>query len=309
MLEKSFEMRLSRRGLLLGGAALGATGLGVRSAHGENPSVEAAVATDFRIKNRRVRQSVMGWCYKPMPVENLIDLCVDVGLEGIEGIDTKFYPQAVAKGLKISLVGSHGFGTGPTNPDNHAECIDKLTKSIDKAVEFGATKVITFTGMRVPGMLDETADKNCLDCWKKVIDHAEKNQITLVLEHLNSRDDTHPMKGHPGYFGDDVDHCFELVKKMDSPYFRLLFDIYHVQIMNGDVIRRIKANHPLIGHYHTAGSPGRAEMDNTQEINYEPILKTILDTGYQGFIAQEFIPTWSNPVLAFRHGAMVMDVS
>jgi hydroxypyruvate isomerase len=116
------------------------------------------------------------------------------------------------------------------------------------------------------------------------------------------------MKGHPGYFGDDVERCFDLVKRMDSPSFRLLFDIYHVQIMNGDVIRRIKKYHSLIGHYHTAGNPGRGEMDETQEINYEPILKAILETGYQGFIAQEFIPTWSDPVLAFRHGAMIMDV-
>ncbi|MFN9911877.1 MAG: TIM barrel protein, partial [Pirellulaceae bacterium] len=104
-------------------------------------------------------------------------------------------------------------------------------------------------------MLDRTADENCLRCWKEVIGHAEKNKITLVLEHLNSRDDTHPMKGHPGYYGDDVDHCVDLVRRMDSPYFRLLFDIYHVQIMNGDVIRRIRQFHPWIGHYHTAGCP------------------------------------------------------
>ncbi len=165
-----------------------------------------------------------------------------------------------------------------------------------------------FHGMRVPQMDDATAESNCLNCWKKVIEKAEKNKITLVLEHLNSRDDTHPMKGHPGYFGDDVERCFDLVKRMDSPYFKLLFDIYHVQIMNGDVLRRIKKHHPLIGHYHTAGNPGRAEMDETQEINYPPLLQAIVETGYQGFVAQEFIPTWSDPVQSLRHGAMVMDV-
>ena len=235
--------------------------------------------------------------------------CPDtVGLEAIEGIEHTFYPEARSKGLKISLVGSHSFGKGPTDPANHAECIEKLTTGIDRAVEFGSPSVITFTGMRVPEMADATAEKNCLDCWKKVIEHAEKKKITLVVEHLNSRDSSHPMKGHPGYFGDDVERCIDLVKRMDSPYFKLLFDIYHVQIMNGDVIRRIQQYHPLIGHYHTAGNPGRAEMDETQEINYPPILKAILATGYKGFIAQEFIPTWSDPVQSFRHGAMVMDV-
>ena len=301
----------SRREWLAGASSL--LGWGALAGQGraeEKPGASfEQVPADYRIQHHRIRQSVMGWCYKPMPVPELIDLCVAVGLEGIEGIDSQYYPLAREKGLKVSLVGSHGFGQGPTDPANHAECLAKLTKSINLAVEFGAKSVITFTGMRVPQMLDRTADENCLRCWKEVIGHAEKNKITLVLEHLNSRDDTHPMKGHPGYYGDDVDHCVDLVQRMDSPYFRLLFDIYHVQIMNGDVIRRIRQFHPWIGHYHTAGCPGRAEMDQTQEINYLPILKAILDTGYQGFVAQEFIPTWSDPVKAFRHGAMVMDVA
>jgi hydroxypyruvate isomerase len=176
-------------------------------------------------------------------------------------------------------------------------------------VEYGAPSVITFTGMRINGMQDQVAESNCLDCWKQVIGYAEEKKVTLVVEHLNSHDDTHPMKGHPGYFGDDVERCIDLVKRMNSPYFKLLFDIYHVQIMNGDVIRRIQSYHPLIGHYHTAGCPGRGEMDETQEINYPPILRAILATGYRGFVAQEFLPTWSDPVKSLRHGAKVMDVS
>ncbi|AMV33275.1 Hydroxypyruvate isomerase [Pirellula sp. SH-Sr6A] len=269
----------------------------------------AAFSDSFRVTHRRIRQSVMGWCFKPMPESKLIDHCVEIGIEGIEGIDAKFYPEAVQKGLKIALVSSHGFGNGPTDRSNHALCIEKLKTGIDTAVRFGAPSVITFTGMRVPDMLDATADQNCLDCWKQVIEYAEEKKITLVLEHLNSRDDSHPMKGHPGYYGDDVDHCIDLVKKMDSPRFKLLFDIYHVQIMNGDIIRRIRAYHPWIGHYHTAGNPGRCEMDEHQEIYYPPILKEILATGYQGFVAQEFIPNWKDTVRSLRHGAWVMDVA
>ncbi len=263
---------------------------------------------DFQIANRRIRQSVMGWCYKPMSEATLMDHCAKIGIEAIEGIDSKFYPEAIKKGLKIALVGSHGFANGPTDRSNHAECISKLTKGIQLAVEFNAPSVITFTGMRVKDMLDDVAERNCLECWKQVIALAESKNVTLVLEHLNSRDSTHPMKGHPGYFGDDVERCFELVRKMDSPHFKLLFDIYHVQIMNGDVIRRIEKNHALIGHYHTAGCPGRGEMDDTQEINYPPILNAILRTGYKGYVAQEFIPTWKDPVQSLRHGARVMDV-
>ena len=152
---------------------------------------------DFRIRNGRIRQSVMGWCFKPMPVPELIQHCAEIGLEAIEGIDPKFYPAAVKAGLGISLVSSHGFATGPANREHHAECVAKIRASIDTAVKFQAPSVITFTGMSVPGMAEATAEKNCLDCWKQVIDYAEEKEITLVLEHLNSRDDSHPMKGHP----------------------------------------------------------------------------------------------------------------
>ncbi|GEM_PF-1517575 len=150
--------------------------------------------------------------------------------------------------------------------------------------------------------------EKCLDCWKQVIDHAKEKKVTLVLEHLNSRDNSHPMKGHPGYFGDGVERCIDLVKRMDSPRFKVLFDVYHVQIMNGDVICRIQMYHPLIGHYHTAGNPGRCELYETQEIHYPAVMNAIVATGYTGFVAQEFIPTWSDPVLAMRHSEMVCDV-
>ena len=138
--------------------------------------------------------------------------------------------------------------------------------------------------------------------------HAESKGITLVLEHLNSRDDTHPMKGHPGYFGDDVDFCVDLIKRVDSPNMKLLFDIYHVQVMNGDIIRRINQYQDLIGHYHTAGNPGRGELDEDQEINYPAVLRAILRTGYKGYVAQEFIPYWEDKIAALRHAAALCDV-
>ncbi|MEC8691531.1 MAG: TIM barrel protein [Verrucomicrobiota bacterium] len=263
----------------------------------------------FKIKNGKIRQSVMGWCFNPMPTMDLAKHCKEIGLVAMEGIDAKHYPAVRELGLKISLVsGGHGFRNGPCDPKNSETVINGLKKGIDLAAEIGTKSVITFTGMKYKDMDPEKAAKLCVETWKKVMPYAEKKGITLVLEHLNSRDGSHPMKGHPGYFGDDVDFCADLVNQVGSKNFKLLFDVYHVQVMNGDVIRRIKQYKDIIGHYHTAGCPGRGEIDDTQEINYPPILKTILDTGYEGYVAQEFIPTWKNPIDSLRHAAEVCDI-
>lgn len=312
----SKAVEFSRRSMLTSAAVAASTFSGSaaavanRSTASESgfQAAESAAPDDFRVQKKRIRQSVMGWCFKPMKETELIRHCAAIGLEAIEGISPKFYPAAKEAGLKISLVSSHGFAKGPVDSDNHPMCLTTLRKSIDTAVEFGAPSVITFTGMAKKGQSDKVSEQNCIECWKQVIDYAEEKQITLVLEHLNSRDDSHPMKGHPGYYGDDVELCLDLVRRMGSDRFKLLFDIYHVQIMNGDVIRRIQQNHELIGHYHTAGNPGRKELDDTQEINYPPIMKAIVDTGYDLFVAQEFIPTWDDPVKSLRHAAMVCDV-
>ncbi len=268
----------------------------------------AAASPEFRVTRGRIRQSVMGWCFAPMKAETLAKHAKEIGLVGIEGIPRDAYPAARALGLEISLVSSHGFMEGPCNPKFVEKTIAELTKAIEVAAANNCKNVITFTGMRFDGMNDAQAIADCVAAWKKVLPVAEKHKVTLCLEHLNSRDSTHPMKGHPGYFGDNVDFCVDLIRKVDSEHFKLLFDIYHVSIMNGDVIRRIRQYKDVIAHYHTAGNPGRGELDDTQEINYPPILKAILDTGYKGFVTQEFIPTWNDPVAALRHGAEVCDV-
>ena len=297
---KLHDNGLSRR-KLIGTAA--ATAAAVGSLGAENNK------KPFKIKNGKIRQSVMGWCFNPMPTMDLAKHCKEIGLVAMEGIDAKHYPAVRELGLKISLVsGGHGFRNGPCDPKNTETVINGLKKGIDLAAEIGTKSVITFTGMKYKDMDPEKAAKLCVETWKKVMPHAEKKGITLVLEHLNSRDGSHPMKGHPGYFGDDVDFCADLVNQVGSKNFKLLFDVYHVQVMNGDVIRRIKQYKDIIGHYHTAGCPGRGEIDDTQEINYPPILKTILDTGYEGYVAQEFIPTWKNPIDSLRHAAEVCDI-
>ncbi len=291
---------LSRR-KLIGVAAAAAATVGTVNSKAKEKS--------FKIKNGRIRQSIMGWCFNPMPTLELAKHCKEIGLVAMEGIDSKHYPAVRELGLKISLVsGGHGFKNGPCNPKNTDAVINGLKKGIDLAAEIGTKKVITFTGMSYKDMDPDQAAKLCVETWKRVMPHAEKKGITLVLEHLNSRDDSHPMKGHPGYFGDDVDFCAKLVSGVGSTNFKLLFDVYHVQVMNGDVIHRIKQYKDIIGHYHTAGCPGRGELDDTQEINYPPVLRAILETGYEGYVAQEFIPTWKDPVQSLRHAAEVCDV-
>ncbi len=302
--KNSFNRRdLLKRGAtgLLGGA-IASTGLAT--------ATHAAHHGESVVTNGRIRQSVMGWCFNDyMDTITLAKHCKEIGLVAMEGISASHYPAIRELGLEVSLVsGGHGFAKGPCNPEYHDLVVDGLVKGIDLAKEVGCQNVITFTGMRFDGMDDEKAAQRCIDTWKEVLPHAEKNGITLVLEHLNSRDDSHPMKGHPGYFGDDVDFCVDLIKRVGSENFKLLFDIYHVSVMNGDIIRRIRKYHPYIGHYHTAGNPGRGELGDVQEINYPPILREILKTGYKGYVAQEFIPTWKDPIAALRHAAKLCDI-
>jgi len=294
-------------------AAIGAAGvagfpLASHASAAQDAATESEPSEGPVIVNGRILQSVMGWCFNPMDAITLAKHAKRIGLVAMEGVPASAYPEITAMGLKISLVGSHGFKDGPLDPDNHAMVESKLREGIDLAAKFGAPNVITFTGMKKSGISEESAKRNCLAAWKRVIPYAEEKNVGLVLEHLNSRDDSHPMKGHPGYWGDQLDLCADLVRSVDSPQFKLLFDIYHVQIMHGDLMRNIRHYHPLVGHYHTAGNPGRGELDETQEIHYPAVIRTILETDYRGYIAQEFIPTWKDPISALAHAAKVCDV-
>lgn len=268
----------------------------------------AAADPAYRIRNHGIRHTVMGWCFNPMDTLELARHAKAIGLEGIEGIDRKYYGEVKKLGLDISLVSSHGFAEGPCDPRFFDQSVAKLAEGIEVAKEVGSKKVITFTGMRFDRMDEEKAAADCIAAWKKVLPQAEAAGITLCLEHLNSRDSSHPMKGHPGYFGDDVDFCVDLVKKVGSPNLKLLFDVYHVSIMNGDIIRRLRQHADSIGHVHTAGNPGRGELDDTQEIDYPAVMRALTTIGYHDFVAHEFLPTWDDPILALRHAAMVCDV-
>jgi hydroxypyruvate isomerase len=240
----------------------------------------------------RIKQSLVHWCYKPAwpNVDELCQVARRLGCRSIELIAPEHWPTLQKHGLTCAIAGSHGFRTGPNNPDEWDACRTVLSERVRQCSEFGVKRIITFTGM-ANGVSKEQGAENCVAFFKQIIAEAERHDVTLCLEMLNTRDDTHPMKGHPGYQGDDLEYCVEIVNRVGSPHLKLLFDIYHVQIMHGDVIRRLQQHKDLIAHVHTAGNPGRGELDDTQEINYPAVMQALVDIGYDGYVGQEFIPT------------------
>ena len=238
----------------------------------------------------RIKQSMVVWCYeKYWDLEAMCGVAKQLGVQSIELVQPEGWPTLKKHGLICALAHSHWFDEGMNNPKHHTMCLEKMRKAIDDCAAFGYPNVITFTGFAGDISLEDGL-KNCVNGYKQIVGYAEQKRVTLCLEMLNSRV-SEEMKGHPGYQGDHVDYVMDIVKQVGSPALKLLFDVYHVQIMDGDVIQRIRQYKDYIGHYHTAGNPGRAELDNHQEINYPPIMEEIVKTGYKGYVAQEFLPT------------------
>lgn len=242
--------------------------------------------------NGHINHSLVHWCYKDFfpSFDEFCKTARELGCKSIELCDPELWPTLKKYDLACAISGSHGFVKGLNNPKYWAECDAKLRERIEQAAAFGCPSVITFTGMR-EDIPDDLGAKNCVTALKKLAPLAEEKKVTLCLEMLNTRASDHPMKGHPGYQGDHTDYCIDILKAVDSPYVKLLYDVYHVQIMDGDVIRRIHQHKDWIGHIHTAGNPGRGELDQLQEINYPPIMQTLLEVGYTGYVGHEFIPT------------------
>src|SRR5690606_34111241 len=198
-------------------------------------------------------------------------------------------------GAEISLT------EGWNDPKYHEVLIKKYTEVIPKVAEAGYTNLICFSGNR-KGMDDKVGMQNCADGLKKILPLAEKHGVILQMELLNSK------VNHKDYMCDHSAWGVELCKMLGSDNFKLLYDIYHMQIMEGDVIRTIQDNHQYFGHYHTGGVPGRHEIDKTQELYYPAIMEAILATGYKGHVAQEFVPAWENKIAALKQGVDICDV-
>jgi hydroxypyruvate isomerase len=254
----------------------------------------------------RINQSIVYWCFeKHWDVEKTCQIAKQLGCSSIELVEKQHWPLLKKNGLVCALTASHGFEKGMNNPKYQEMCIEEIRDSIDACAEFNFPNVITFTGFR-EDIPDDVGLKNCVEGYKRIVGHAEKKKVNLCLEILNSRVKTE-MQGHPGYQGDHTDYCMDIIRQVGSPRMKLLFDIYHVQIMDGDIISRIREYKDYIGHYHTAGNPGRKELDDQQEINYRPIMEEIAKTGYEGFVGQEFIPT-RDPLQGLREAVELCDV-
>ena len=259
----------------------------------------------YKVKHGRIKQSVVAWCFNPMPPAELVAHSARMGLPSVEFIDPVHWPLLKRHGMVCAISSSHGFAKGFAHPEEHAHCLKVLKESIDATAAAGFPSVITFSGFR-RGLSDAAGMKNMVAGLKKIAGHAEKKKVTLCLEMLNTRVAVE-MKGHPDYFCDDIELTVEICKRVSSERVKVLFDIYHVQIMHGDVITRLKQHQDWTAHYHTAGVPGRNEIDDTQELNYAPIMRAILETGYQGYVAQEFIPL-RDPVKSLNEAVKLCDV-
>lgn len=229
-----------------------------------------------------MKQSVCQWCYEHLPLETL---AAEVAARGMVGIDLLRPDQFAAlqpHGLICTMVTSHKLEDGLCDPQYHETCVDQITTSIEAAASEGYPNVICFSG-NARGIDREIGMRNCIEALRQVLPLAEAKGVTLVMELLNSRVD------HPDYMCDRSEWGVELVRRVGSSRFRLLFDIYHMQIMEGDLIRTIERHHEAFGHYHTAGNPGRHELDRKQELYYPAIAQAVADTGFEGYFAHEFV--------------------
>jgi hydroxypyruvate isomerase len=241
-----------------------------------------------------------------MSVEELAKHSAALGIQSVELVDPKEWPMLKQLGLTCAIAGSHGFSKGFAHREEWAECHKKLRDAIERSAAAGISRVITFSGFR-RGLSDEEGIKNMVAGLKEIVGFAEEKKVTLCVEMLNSRVDI-SMKGHPDYFCDSIERTVDILKQVGSPRCKALFDIYHVQIMHGDVITRIKQHKDYLGHIHTAGVPGRAEIDESQELNYPPMMQALLDVGYDGYVGQEFIPTRPDKVASLSQGVRICDV-
>lgn len=241
------------------------------------------------------RQSVSWWCFVPalLSPNQFVRMAADLGLDALELLPREHWPLARDHGLAIAAVNGHAsILEGLNRHEHHARIIAELQANIRLAAEWGIANLICFSGSR-DGLSDADAIAATADALAQVAQRAEDAGVALVLEVLNSKVD------HPDYQADRTAWAVEVCRLVNSPAVRVLYDIYHMQIMEGDIIRTIGAAHPWIGHYHTAGNPGRHELSADQELNYPPIFRAIAATGYSGYVGHEFIPV-GDPVAALR---------
>ncbi len=247
--------------------------------------------------------SVCRWCFNDVPLDELCTFVKQIGISAIDLVGPKDWGTLKAHGLDSSMCNGAEINLtdGWADAKFYEQLVKNYTEMIPLVAKAGYKNLICFSGSR-RGMDDETGFKNCVTGLKKILPLAEKNGVIIQMELLNSKVD------HKDYMCDRTPWGVELCKRLGSENFRLLYDIYHMQIDEGDVIRTIRDNHQYIGHYHTAGVPGRHEIDETQELHYPAIMRAILATGFNDYVAQEFIPTAANKLASLGSAIDICDV-
>jgi hydroxypyruvate isomerase len=247
------------------------------------------------------RHSACRWCYQKMPLEDLAIGAKRIGVESIELLDPADWPVVQKHGLTCAMAnGVTKITEGLNRTEHHAVMVPGMIERIGACADAGLPNVICFSGSR-GGMDDEVGLANCAAALKQIVGEAEKRRVTVCMELLNSK------INHPDYMCDHTAWGVELVKRVGSERFKLLYDIYHMQIMEGDVVHTIRENHGYIAHYHTGGVPGRHEIDQSQELNYAAIARAIKETGHRGFVAQEFIPV-RDPMTSLAEAVAICTV-
>ena len=265
-------------------------------------AMEGKSTTTGNLKGN-INHSVCRWCYSKIPMEDFLQSLNELGITAMDLTGPEDWPLMKKYGIHASMCWGAGLGIdkGWNDPELHEELIKDYLQIIPKVAESGYTNLICFSGNR-NGMNDDVGLKNCADGLKQIMPLAEKHGVVIQMELLNSKVD------HKDYMCDHAEWGVALCKEIGSENFKLLYDIYHMQIMEGDVIRTIQEHHTYFGHYHTGGNPGRHEIDETQELYYPAIMKAILETGFKGHVAQEFIPTWEDPIAALKQGVTICDI-
>ncbi len=274
-------------------------------AEGMSHRLEAANSQLDSITKGKINHSACRWCYQSIPLEELCQRGKAIGLQALDLLTIDEVPTAQKYGLTCSMVHfdlkGYGIPKGFNRIENHKDLVAYYEDRIPKAANLGLKNIICFSGNRA-GLSDEQGLANCAIGLKQILKIAEKHKITVCMELLNSKVD------HKDYQCDNSNWGTALVKSIGSENFKLLYDIYHMQIMEGDVIRTIKDNHMYFGHYHTGGVPGRNEIDDSQELYYPAIMKAIADTGFTGFTAQEFIPKNTDKLASLDKCVKICDI-
>ena len=291
--------KLSRRAFIRSSSLIAAAAVGGSLAQ----TGYAATADNIEriVKNGRIKQSVSKWCYGKIPLDQFCVIVKKMGMNAVDLLSPNDFPTLKKHGLVCSMINTHNLTKGLNRKENHEACLASIRTAIDAAAEYQFPNVITFPGNR-EGMSDEEGIKNTVIALKQIAGHAEEKKVTICLEYLNSK------VNHKDYMFDKTAWGVEVCKQVGSPRVKILYDIYHAQIMEGDIIRTLRDNKDYIGHYHTGGNPDRHEIDETQELNYRAIAQAIVDAGFTGYFAHEFVPARPEPLKSLAQAVDICDV-